>query len=120
MSSELEEKHVSPGWDVHVVYVGGRSVVEVYKRSQALTEFEWNHLLALHAEGSFWKRMSKEEKAETQSAFGCDLLRDDGHVRAKRLGGDAVLFVATDVDTKLAEMNTSDLQEKAPLSVEGF
>ncbi|HBR93295.1 MAG TPA: hypothetical protein DEA90_03935 [Opitutae bacterium] len=119
-SSELEERRMSNGWDLHVVYVGGKSVIEVYKRSQGITEHEFNHLMALHAEGSFWKRVSQEEKAEEVSAFGFDMLRDDGQVRAKKIGADAVMFVDAEADVRLAQMNTSDLQEKAPVSVEGF
>ncbi|MDQ8194976.1 hypothetical protein QEH59_11105 [Coraliomargarita sp. SDUM461004] len=119
-SSELEEKRIAAGWDLHVIYVNGESRIEVYKRSQAITEPELNHLLALHAEGSFWKRLSKEEKAKVVSAFEFDMVRDDGRVRAKKLGGNAIMFFDTEVDTRLAAMNTSDLQEKAPMSVEGF
>ena len=119
-SSELEEKRMATGWDLHVVYVNGKSAIEVYKRSQGITEHEFNHLLRLHAESSFWKRLEKDEKEETVSAFGFEMIREDGQVRAKKLGGDSVMFVDSDVDTRLAEMNTSDLQEKAPISVEGF
>ena len=119
-SSELEDKRMSAGWDLHVVYVGGKSAIEVYKRSQGMSEHEFNHLMALHAEGSFWKRLSKEDKTEVVSAFGFEMIRDDGRVRAKKLGRDAVMFVDSEVDIKLAERNTSDLQEKAPVSVEGF
>jgi hypothetical protein len=120
MASELEEKRISIGWDLHVVYVNGQSVLEIYKRSQAMSEFEFNQLLSLHTEGSFWKRLSKEEKAEVVSAFGFEMVRDDGRVRARKMGGDAVMFVDTEVDIKLDELNTNDLQEKAPTSVEGF
>lgn len=119
-SSELEDKRTAAGWDLHVVYVNGKSAIEVYKRSQGITEFEMNHLLAVHAAGSFWKKIEKEDKEVTVSAFGCDMVRADGQVRAKKLGGDALMFVDTNVDVGLAEMNTSDLQEKAPMSVEGF
>ncbi|MGZ0707330.1 hypothetical protein ACWPKO_03215 [Coraliomargarita sp. W4R53] len=119
-SSELEEKRVSSGWDLHVVYVNGKSVIEVYKRSQVITEHEFNNLMALHAGGSFWKRLTKEEKAETQSAFGFEMVRNDGQVRAKKLGGNAVIFVDSEMDTSLSELNTNDLQEKAPVSVDGF
>jgi len=119
-SSELEDKRISAGWDLHVVYVNGKSAIEVYKRSQGMTEHEFNHLMALHAEGSFWKRLSKEEMAKVVSAFGFEMMRDDGRVRARKLGGDSVMFVDSEVDIKLAELNTSDLQEKAPLSVGGF
>ncbi len=119
-SSELEGRRLSAGWDLHVVYVNGKSAIEVYKRSQGITEFEFNQLLALHAGNSFWKKVSEEEMAETVSAFSFAMVRDDGLVRAKRLGNDSLMFFDTDVDIKLAEMNTSTLQEQAPVSVEGF
>ena len=119
-SSELSDRRMSAGWDLHVVYVNGKSAIEVYKRSQGMTEHEFNRLMAIHAQGSFWKRLSKEDKAETVSAFGFEMIRDDGLVRARKLGGDSVLFFDTKIDLELAEMKTSDLQEKAPVSVEGF
>lgn len=119
-SSELEEKRIAAGWDLHVVYIGGESAIEVYKRSQGMSEFELNHLLALHGEGGYWKRPSKEEMAEVVSAFGVEMIRSDGRVRAKKMGGDGLMFVDSEVDTKLAEMNTSSLQESAPVSVDGF
>jgi hypothetical protein len=119
-SSELEDKKMSSGWDLHVVYIGGKSVVEVYKRSQGITEPEFNYLMTLHGEGSFWKRLDKEEKAEVVSAFGFEMIREDGQVRAKKIGSDSVMFVDSEVDIKLAELNANDLQDKAPVSVEGF
>jgi hypothetical protein len=119
-SSELEEKRMPAGWDLHVVYVGGQSVIEVYKRSHSITEFELNHLLALHAGNGYWKRLSKEDKQDFVSAFGLDMIRSDEQLRAKKLGGDSVIFVDANLDAKLAEMNESDLQEKAPVSVDGF
>lgn len=119
-SSELSDRRMSAGWDLHVVYVNGKSAIEVYKRSQGMTEHEFNRLMAIHAQGSFWKRLSKEDKAETVSAFGFEMIRDDGLVRARKLGRDSVLFFDTKIDLELAEMKTSDLQEKAPVSVEGF
>lgn len=119
-SSELEEKRLSSGWDLHVVYVSGKSVLEVYKRSHGLSEYEFNQLMAIHARGSFWKRVTKEEKADMVSAFGFDMVRDDGQVRAKKIGGDAVMFFDSEMDIGLAEMNTTDQQEKAPVSVDGF
>lgn len=119
-SSELEEKNMGDGWDLHVVYVNGKSVIEVYKRSRGMTTHEFNNLLALQAGGSFWRRLEKQEQAEAISAFDFDMVRDDGRVRAKKVGGDSLLFVDSDVDTSLAEMNESDLQSRAPVSVEGF
>ena len=54
------------------------------------------------------------------SAFGFEMIRDDGLVRARKLGRDSVLFFDTEIDVELAEMKASDLQEKAPVSVDGF
>ena len=85
-----------------------------------MTEQEFNRLMAIHAGGSFWKRLSNEDKAEVVSAFGFEMIRDDGLVRARKLGRDSVLFFDTEIDIELAEMKTSDLQEKAPISVDGF
>ena len=119
-SSELDSRRISAGWDLHVLYVDGVSVAEVYKRSQGMSGFEFNQLLALHGGGSFWKRASKEELGEMKSAFGMDMIRDDGLVRAKRLGGDTLMIVDTEFDGKLAEMNMNDLLERAPVSVMGF
>ena len=70
--------------------------------------------------GSFWKRLGKEDKDEAVSAFGFEMIRDDGLVRARKSGRDSVLFFDTEIDVELAEMKTSDLEEKAPVSVDGF
>ena len=119
-SSELSDRRMSAGWDFHVVYVKGKSAIEVYKRSQGMTEQEFNRLMAIHANGSFWRRLGKEDNTEVVSAFGFDMIRDDGLVRARKLGRDSVLFFGTEIDVELAEMKTSDLQKKAPVSVDGF
>ena len=119
-SSELSDRRMSAGWDLHVVFVDGKSAIEVYKRSQGMTEQEFNRLMAIHAGGSFWKRLGKEDQDEMVSAFGFEMIRDDGLVRARKLGRDSVLFFDTEIDVELAEMKTSDLQEKAPVSVDGF
>ncbi len=119
-SSEVNEKRIPVGWDLHVVYINGKSAIEVYKRSQGITDYELNHLLALHGAGSFWKRLNEEEMGKEVSAFGFEMVRDDGRVRAKKLGGDSIMFVDSEVDIKLAELNTTALEEKAPASVNGF
>ena len=119
-SSELNDRQMSAGWDLHVVFVNGKSAIEVYKRSQGMTEQEFNRLMAIHASGSFWKRLGKEDKDEMMSAFGFEMVRDDGLVRARKLGRDSVLFFDTEIDVELAEMKTSDLQKRAPVSVNGF
>ena len=119
-SSELEQRRKSAGWDLHVVYVDGKSVIELYQRSQGMTDFETNHLLNLHTDGGYWKRPSKEEKEEIVSAFGFEMVRSDGRVRAKKIGNDKLMFIEADIDKRLAEMNTNELQQSAPISVNGF
>ena len=119
-SSELEKKRMGDGWDLHVVYVNGKSVLEVYKRSRRISEHELNYLLSQQAQGSFWKRVEKGETTEAVSAFGFGMVREDGNVRAKKMGGDSILFVDSGFDESLAKLNESDLQQKAPVSVDGF
>ena len=85
-----------------------------------MSEYEFNQLLALHAEGGYWKRPNKNELAEAVSAFGFEMVRSDERVRAKKLGGDSLMLFDAELDVKLAEMNTSNLLEAAPVSVEGF
>ena len=119
-SSDLEQRRKSAGWDLHVVYVDGKSVFELYQRSQEITDFETNHLLNLHTEGGYWKRPTKEEKEEIVSAFGFEMVRSDGRVRAKKIGSDKLMFIETDIDERLAEMNINELQQSAPISVNGF
>lgn len=119
-STELDAKNMGAGWDLHVVYVGGKSILEVYKRSQAMSEHELNHLLVQQGQGSFWKVLGKEEKSEVVSAFGFDMIRSDERLRSKKMGGDAILFVDSGIDETLAKLNESDLQNKAPVSVNGF
>ncbi|MEC8333411.1 MAG: hypothetical protein VXZ83_04720 [Verrucomicrobiota bacterium] len=119
-SSELQQRRKSAGWDLHVVYVDGKSVIELYQRSQEMTDFETNHLLNLHKDGGYWKRPTKEEKEEIVSAFGFEMVRSDGRVRAKKIGSDRLMFIETDIDERLAEMNMNELQQSAPISVNGF
>lgn len=117
--SELEGRRVGSGWDVHVLYVNGRSVLEIYERSQEISEFELNQLLAVQAGGAFWKKLeASEEKAA--SAFDYGMIRSDGEVRAIKVGEKGLLFVDAAFDTRLAEVKEADLLEKAPVSVQGF
>lgn len=117
--SDLAAGRMRTGWDLHVLFINGKSVFELYERSQKMSDFEMNRLLAVQAGESFWKKVEKgEEKAP--SAFGYDLVRDDGAVRAKKSGSRGMLFVNSQFDTRLKEVSEADLQEKAPVSVRGF
>lgn len=122
MSSELDPKRMGDGWDLHVVYIGGKSAVEVYKRSRGITEYEMNELLARQAGGAYWQRKEKPSAGEETepTAFGYDMIRSDGRVCAKKMGGDALLLFNRQVDLQLATMKEADLIEQAPVSAEGF
>ena len=117
-SSELSAKRMPPGWDLHVVFVGGKSAIEVYHRSRPISEYEMNELLARQSGDSFWKRVKGSEKKP--SAFGYNMVRDDGALRARRLAKDKLLVVDARLDTKLAETRENTLIEEAPVSVRGF
>ena len=124
-SKELEEKRILPGWDLHVLYVNGKSSIEVYKRSQGMTEYEFDQLLGLQANGSYWKKKEKAVKSEDgkeepdPSAFGYEMQLANGAVRAKKMGN-GLMFFDTKLDVMLAQMSDSDQLEKAPVSVSGF
>jgi hypothetical protein len=78
-SKELEGKRVLPGWDMHVLYVNGKSAVEVYKRSQGMTEYEFNQLLGIQSSGSYWKKKDKgreDSRWEASEGSVCLRLRD--------------------------------------------
>jgi len=117
-TSELESNRALSGWDLHVVYVNGYSVLEMYKRSQSINEYELNQLISVQGDGSGWKKLDQE--GMSVSAFGCNLGSNDGAIRAKKFGNDRILFIATEIDKKLSLQKTNDLRENAPISVEGF
>lgn len=121
-SSDLEKNANLPGWQLHVLYVSGKSVLEVYKRSQGITEFERNLLLGIHAQGSYWKKAGKPAKGEEAPAsfFGYQMVREDQQLRAKNIGGDGIMFFDAKMDAHLKAKSTDDMQQAAPVSTEGF
>lgn len=121
-SSDMEEGNMSSGWDIHVLYVRGKSVLEVYKRSQSMTDPELNLLLTLLGQGSYWKKVkpNPEDTESPPSAFGYTMLRSDGMVRGKSLGSDRLMVFDVAFDVGLAEMEIADDLERAPESVNGF
>jgi hypothetical protein len=118
-SADLRKNRLSSGWDLHVLYVNGRSVMELYERKSGISDYELNQLLALNAGGSYWQRHAENEEKEV-SAFDYDMVRADGAIRAKKLGDKGVLIVSAEFDSRLAEVRDSDLQQKAPISIQGF
>ena len=117
-SSELDPKRMGQGWDLHVVYLRGVSVLEVYKRSHGINEFEFNELLARQVNGSFWKKVGRGDADE--SVVGYEMELEDGRLRAKRLGHDSLLVVDAKLDRMLYELKREDQQSNAPASVDGF
>ncbi|MFT4901360.1 MAG: hypothetical protein ACI81V_000631 [Lentimonas sp.] len=120
-SKDLGKGKSLPGWQMHVLYINGKSVCEVYKRSSGMSESELNQLLSVHAGSSYWKKQEKqEEEPEVVSFFGFEMVRDDGEVRAKKLGGDSIMLFDAKMDEHAKFKSTNDQLEAAPLSVEGF
>lgn len=121
-SSQMEEKRMQPGWDLHVLYVRGKSVLEVYRRSQSMTEPELNLLLTALAEGCYWKKVSPDpnNKEALPTAFGYDMERSDSLVRGKKMGSNSLMVYDVNFDAGLAEMQIEDDLERAPGSVKGF
>ncbi|MGB0408559.1 MAG: hypothetical protein ACPGIC_01060 [Opitutales bacterium] len=117
-TSELDAGRMGAGWDLHVVYLRGVSVIEVYKRSSAINRYELNALLAQQAGGSFWKRIPKDKKEP--SALGYDMLRDDGSLRARRVSSNALMIFNTKTDLMFHTLREQDQEETAPISVDGF
>jgi len=120
------------GWKVHVLYVGGRSALEAYRRvGDSLNEFEVRALLAANRGGSSWRKMSNDGGGT--SGIGYDYELEDGSMRAKQQGDWLMIFstrldnyvvaqqkVAKDLKDKETERLKKEQQAKAPESVTGF
>lgn len=123
--SDVADKALGSGWEVHVLYVNGKSVFELYKRvGSSSSEYETNALLGILGGGGFWKEAEKptaeDDKEDAPiTAFGFDYIRSDGEVRAKKSGGGLMVF-QKQLDEFLAKKHETTLLEKAPLSVQGF
>lgn len=113
---------MTAGWDLHVIYVRGVSVLEFYKRSQALSSYEFNQLLALQTGGTYWTKVNSKEAPEDEppSAVGYDMATNDGKIRGKKMGGNGLIFVDAEFDAGLARAYETAQQEDAPTSVNGF
>ena len=128
-SSQMSESQTATGWDIHVLYIEGKSVLEVYARSrQVMTEYELNHILQMQAGSGYWSRVvpansiaSKDSVGtDFPSAFGHEMERSDGQVRAKKIKANAIMLFDLDLDVRIAREQQVDLQEQAPISVNGF
>ncbi len=121
LSKDIKTSSMLEGWNLHVLYVQGKSVMEVYRRSEIITEFEFIHLLNLQSGSSFWEKKSDKELDENEfSTFGFDLQRNDKLLRAKKIGSNAVMIFSSGFDHLIKKMIREDQMENAPSSTEGF
>ena len=121
LSKDIKSSAMLEGWNLHVLYSQGKSVMEVYKRSEKITEFELIHLLNLQSGNSFWeKKADKELNKGNFSTFGFDMQRNDKALRAKKLGTNAVMIFSTGFDHLLKKSIRKDEMQFAPESIDGF
>ncbi len=124
-SQDLDDGENPPGWDIYVVYVGGRSVMETYKRNgAALSVHELNGLLHVQRGDSLWLR--REDDDTINSELGYDYLRQDGKIRAVRDGRTLTFYLVELDESILRQRNDeraeaeAEARESAPASVTGF
>lgn len=126
------------GWRVHVYYLKGRSVVELYRRvGQPLNEFEINAILGRMRGNLTWRRIPKKEQEKpADTVLGYDYeLGDEGAetLRARRQGDWLVVYHKRFDEylmARRARWEETEAQRKAeqaalnektaPVSVEGF
>ena len=121
LSKDIKSSAMLEGWNLHVLYSQGKSVIEVYKRSETMTEFEFIHLLNLQSGNSFWEKETEKELNEGEfSTFGFDLQRNDKALRAKKLGGNAVMIFSTSFDHLMKKSIRDNEMKISPASVDGF
>ncbi|NBQ01953.1 MAG: hypothetical protein EBU27_01745 [Opitutae bacterium] len=121
LSKDIKTSNMLEGWNLHVLYVQGKSVLEIYKRSEKISEFEFIHLLNLQSNGSFWEKKSDKELEDNEySTFGFELQRNDKMLRAKKIGSNAVMVFSSGFDHLLKKTIRDDQMENAPSSTDGF
>lgn len=131
LRSKFTARRMLPGWDLHVIYINGKSAVEVYQRSTGMTEQEMNYLLLLQGDGKNWSKREVDSSEEDESlslsdmdeedisAFGYEMVRNDGVVRAKNQRN-GILFVDAKWDIRFALEQDKERNAGAPISVNGF
>lgn len=109
------------GWELHVLYVKGYSVLEVYKKTSEVSEHEIKHLLALQSGNSFWIESTEKDLPEGDfSAFGFSLLRNDGYLRIKKLNTRSIMIFRSQTDQYLFNAMEKKRFNLAPDSIKGF
>ncbi len=118
VQSELNARNMPAGWELHVVYVNDRSVLEVYRRSQRMTEQERNELLAIQSGNSYWERIEDPE----DSALNFTKQLADGRLRAREGGGNGTMLLIFDanMDRVMNQVIRENRAQSAPVSINGF
>jgi hypothetical protein len=122
LAKDIQTNKMLEGWDVHVVFVGGKSVLELYRRSSNMNELEFTALLKLQAGNSFWekKEQVKEGDPPLVSAFSFDYERKDKLMRARKIGSSQLIFFSSQFDVFLAEGYKQSQMDALPQSIKGF
>ena len=121
LSKDVKASGMLEGWNLHILFVQGKSVIELYKRSDRITEFEFIHLLNLQSGNSFWEKKSENDLEPGQfSAFGFDFQRNDQVLRAKKMGTNTVMIFSTSFDHLMKKNIREEQMDDAPSSVDGF
>ena len=116
VAKEMKASGMLEGWDVHIIFVEGKSVLEIYRRSSSINEFEFSALLRLQTGQSFWeKRDTNDENDETVTAFGFDYERND-----KKLGSNMMLICSAPFDKFIKQEFLDTQMESLPASIKGF
>ena len=120
-ASEMQVRGMLEGWDLHVIYLDGVSVMEIYRRSKTITEFEFIYLLNFQAGGSYWKRLQTWNLWKTMKnpLLGLNLSEMTRKSEQKNLVG-MDLWFSRQNSIRFAEALKVDLKSMAPKSVDGF
>lgn len=121
LSKDVKASGMLEGWNLHILFVQGKSVIELYKRSDRITEFEFIQLLNLQSGNSFWEKKSENDLEPGQfSTFGFDFQRNDEVLRAKKMGTNTVMIFSTSFDHLMKKNIREEQMNDAPSSVDGF
>jgi len=110
------------GWLLHVAYLNGVSVLELYQRSEELTDVEIEGLLLRNAGETRWVKGSPpagKEEVILPEVFSANHHRADFGVYAD-VRRDSVLMFDPRLDSRIHEMELERAEEEGPESLEGF
>ncbi len=101
------------GWKIEVLFVGGRSALESYRRvGDSLSEFEVRGILALNKGNSSWKKSGSDGGGV--NGIGYDYELEDGSLRAKQQDNWFVVF-STKLDNYVMQQQVSAKESRDAL-----